>query len=360
MIKKAVLENFKQFEELSIEGMKKITLIGGKNNCGKTSLIEALFMLFDRGNPNVLMRQYIWRGVQSFKLSSSEFCQPYFHNYKIKNDIRVVATEEDSSTHEMRLSYNFSYNKKKAIQPVLIQNLQGNQEINEAVTQFSESLDFKYFHNRKSIGKTHLLVNNNQIGMDIETLHGIKPHLVTFIASTSNRNSNENANRLSQIEIAGETNKIVNILQIIEPKIKSLSVVSQGNQALVYADVGLPTKTDIQFMGEGTSKLLTIILAIASSPNGVVLIDEIENGFHHSIQAKLWKIVHQAAIEYNCQVIATTHSYEIIKNMSSVIEKDNSENFTFIRLDTEKEEITPKYYPAETLKSAVENNWEVR
>lgn len=49
-----------------------------------------------------------------------------------------------------------------------------------------------------------------------------------------------------------------------------------------------------------------------SFQNGVVLIDEIENGLHHSVLAKVWEGIFQWAIKYNVQVFASTHSIECI------------------------------------------------
>ena len=36
------IENFKTFDKLKIDGFKRVNLISGKNNLGKTALLEAL------------------------------------------------------------------------------------------------------------------------------------------------------------------------------------------------------------------------------------------------------------------------------------------------------------------------------
>jgi len=54
-------------------------------------------------------------------------------------------------------------------------------------------------------------------------------------------------------------------------------------------------------------RLLSIVLAIVTAPGGRVLIDEIENGLHHSVLAKVWQVIGDAAERAGAQVFATTH-----------------------------------------------------
>ncbi len=113
-------------------------------------------------------------------------------------------------------------------------------------------------------------------------------------------------------------------------------------------------------MGDGLLKLLSLILSISLNKNGIVLIDEIENGLHHSIMEKTWDIIISHAKKNNCQVIATTHSYECIKAANDGISAENTEDFKYIRLDRTNNKIQPKYFNHNTLLTAIQNNWEVR
>ena len=59
------------------------------------------------------------------------------------------------------------------------------------------------------------------------------------------------------------------------------------------------------------SRLFTVALALANSRDGFLLIDEAENGIHHSVQADYWRLVLQTAQDNNVQVLATTHSWDL-------------------------------------------------
>lgn len=97
------------------------------------------------------------------------------------------------------------------------------------------------------------------------------------------------------------------------------------------------------------------------SEDGIVLIDEIENGLHHSIQQKIWKAVFKWAQNLNVQVFATTHSNECIRAFSNSVDTTlfGSEAKLF-RIERKDEKFRAVEYSKELLKESVESNWEVR
>ena len=68
----------------------------------------------------------------------------------------------------------------------------------------------------------------------------------------------------------------------------------------------------MSIMGDGIKRLLALALDFSSARNGIMLIDEIENGLHHSALVEVWKYLDQMSRMFNVQVFATTHSYECI------------------------------------------------
>ncbi len=158
-----------------------------------------------------------------------------------------------------------------------------------------ESLEFIYHINDEKVGESHLTLDGHRLDMHVKNLR--KPskkmafildmHVknlrkpskkMAFIASGVQRNPTEDSARFGQLDIHGHTDSITDVLKIIEPELKSLTTISQGDHALIYGNIGLSRKIPVSHMGEGTAKLLSIILAIATNENGMVLIDEIENG----------------------------------------------------------------------------------
>ena len=72
----------------------------------------------------------------------------------------------------------------------------------------------------------------------------------------------------------------------------------------------------LRSFGSGAVRLYGLSLALACRKNGFLLIDEVENGIHHSIFENFWRSVLQMADENNVQVIATTQSFDCVKGFA--------------------------------------------
>ena len=101
-------------------------------------------------------------------------------------------------------------------------------------------------------------------------------------------------------------------------------------------------------------------MEIANVKNGIVFIDEIENGIHHSIMEKIWTGIAEAARRFNTQVVATTHSRECIASAYSAFNRSERYDFLFHRLERGNGTIEAKTYDKETLEAAIETGFEVR
>ena len=110
------------------------------------------------------------------------------------------------------------------------------------------------------------------------------------------------------------------------------------------------------------ARLSSIALAIGSTRNGVVLVDEIENGLHHSVMKKVWGGIAQFAREFNVQVFATTHSWECIRSAHEAFSEDELYDFRLHRLERIKDtdDVRAVTYDQETLDIALKKELEVR
>jgi AAA15 family ATPase/GTPase len=356
MIKELNIKGFRLFQDLKLKNLNFINIFGGKNNSGKTSILEAILLFYDRGNPEVIVRQLSLRNINSIALNSDSLWASIFNRYDLDSIIEMTV-KDDNVKDKVVIKHNANYFKQITSSiPIPEQPTHIKTDQKAFVT---ESLDFKYYSTDKEIGSTHLIIDKVSLGMQIDNLTKLSKKII-FIGSYTSRNPNEDANKFGQLDVTGKIDDIVEILKIIEPRLKSLTSVPQGNISLIHGDIGLGRKIPIQYMGEGTSRLLSIILSIANNKDGMVLIDEIENGFHYSIMSKVWKVIYQTSKKYNCQIMVTTHSYEALKYLAEEINDENKDSFTYIRLDSINENIVPKLYSAEMLASAIEHEWEVR
>lgn len=172
----------------------------------------------------------------------------------------------------------------------------------------------------------------------------------------------EEAERLRKLQIHGEEDVLLETLQLIEPRLSRLAIVLEAGEPILEGDIGIPGRrlVPLPLMGEGMVRLASLVLHISNAPNGVVLIDEIENGLHCSVLPKVWRAVGEVARRFNTQVFATTHSLECIVAAHKAFLESGIYDFRLHRLERVDETIRVVTYDQETLEAAIEMGLEVR
>ncbi len=361
MIEAVTLENFRLFRHLEVEGLAPITLVGGQNNVGKTSLLEALFLFHDRLNPKMILRLHSWRQVGIVPLVPEHMWGPIFRGYDLERPV-TITVGRDKIREEMVLRFN-PHPEVRTI-PVQVggETSAAPQVRTEEITA-TYALEVECRRNGETVHEAQLYTDASdptpRVGLYVKHSQGF-PHPVLYLGPRSQGGVQEDAVRFGQLDLAGETQRVVDLLKLIEPRLRSLSAVPLGDLTLIHGDIGLGRKIPIAYMGDGMARLLSVILAIATTPKGLVLIDEFENGIHHSAMERVWRGIAEAAKRYDCQVVATTHSYECLQAAHEGLKGGAEEDFAYIRLDREGEEIVPKQYSYEILGAGLEQGWEVR
>ncbi|MFN5983170.1 MAG: AAA family ATPase, partial [Fluviicola sp.] len=76
-------------------------------------------------------------------------------------------------------------------------------------------------------------------------------------------------------------------------------------------------------MGDGTIRLVRLILEILKSKNSRLMIDEIDNGIHFSRMKEVWRVILKVAKQNNTQLFLTTHDAECLKMFKEVLEEED-------------------------------------
>jgi AAA15 family ATPase/GTPase len=170
----------------------------------------------------------------------------------------------------------------------------------------------------------------------------------------------EAADRFSALSKRKQGTRIVQTLQRIFPFIEDLSVETNAGEAMVFASVdSLPEKVPVSLISEGVYRLLSILVGIANTRGGVVLIDEIENGFYHETLPEIWKLLLEFAEEYKSQLFISTHSLEALKHAGPTI-KDNEGKFALLRTEKRNGNTSVRYFTGHQFLKAIEQKVDVR
>ncbi len=132
-----------------------------------------------------------------------------------------------------------------------------------------------------------------------------------------------------------------------------------GRRAMVKMK-GEPRPVPLMSLGDGAARAFGVALALASARGGFLLMDDAENGIHHTLQRDFWKMVMLAAHKNNVQVIATTHSRDCVKGFAyAACELEDAVGLLH-RIENVCGKARAVSYSREGLKVAAEQGIEVR
>lgn len=353
MIKSLKIKNFKQFKNFEINDLSLVNLISGKNNVGKSSLLEAIFLLIDHSDPAVFVKLNSFR--KSISLSSIAIWENLFYNFNSDNPINISVIDDNNK-------YKILYSKDNTYVPINNHNVDEsmfNRFKNSAKTNYS----LKYKFNWNDYTETNnIIVSNDGFLTNIKTSeidNEVKNICLVYMANYDTARGDEVIlDWIGEIEKNNLKREVIDFLNIIEPNIIDLMIITDDGNPRLYVKIKNENLFPIEFMGDGIRKLLHLYLAIRVKKYNIVLIDEIENGLHYSMYEVLWKYIYKLAKARNCQIIATTHSYENIVAFQSVL--SDKEDMAYYRLGKNENMIEAHRFSSEMLDEAISLNMEVR
>lgn len=360
MIEQIQISNFKGFERLEMPDVTPITLLGGRNNVGKSTVLEAVFTFFDRLNPRLLFSQLGWRGTDNLPIDPEALWAPAFHAYNTKRDIEV-RLRLDGRWESLIIHFNAQFGAQ-TIPPQQPTNGKTTPTVSTDQPPSTAALEIEHDVEGIAAKRGSIALSTGPtvgLAMQMEQLAG-DTRQVALIHLRQNENTADLATRFGKLDIVGRQNEVVKFLRIIEPNLHSLSAISNGVTTLIHGDIGIGRKIPIAYMGDGLVRLLSMIIYIATNENGVLLIDEVESGIHYSVMPKVWLALAQAGRDYKCQIIGTTHSYECLDAAREGLSGEFQKDFTYIRLDKKEDSVRSHAFDYSLLTDALAANVEIR
>jgi len=369
MFKSFSAKNFRCFPTLNIDNLASVNLFSGKNNVGKTALLEAIFLLLGPDNPQLPMMVNVLRGIQWFDAIPEEAWGWLFRNKDTQGHIQLSGTT--SQGERLTLGIHLADAQMAPLPPEGNGKGISSKTTGSATTALgAKNLVLEYKEGaREPVTSRAWLVPEGQ-GVKVQFERAGKPlplfdrpspgrPLGVFLASTFSFAS-ENAQRFSRLQEVGKEKDVMGPLKILEPRLVRLVVSALGAGPVIQGDLGIGRLVPIQLMGEGISKLLSYLLAIADAQGGTVLIDEIENGLHYTVLPKVWSAIADFAEEYQTQVFVTTHSLECIHAAHEAFLQRDEKAFLYHRLDRAKDVIKCMTFDREMLSTAMATGLEPR
>jgi len=306
------IKEFKCFKDFKASGFKRVNLIGGKNNVGKTAFMEACYInvygdnfsnlltviaaiKFSRENLNFVGKEIDTRLL----LESTKY-------YSTKSNIhtKVFYIKEDEVTREYCSEIN---NKKSIVNP----------DKNYIITSFIDNSD-----------------------------------IISSLGWDNIKLSSEYQN----IQKKDKESELNDLIKKFDSSIENFKVIGDKPQCKTNGEY-----RDIVEFGDGLKHYISIICALYACENGYLFIDEIDNGIYYDHLDRLWEIIFTLSKKTNCQIFATTHSKEMLESFARVAKKLDEQDISFTTLVKNKnQEIKALTRDYEMILDSIEDGREVR
>ena len=347
------ISGFRGIDHLKIPRLGRVTLLAGKNSVGKTTVLDAVRVYASRGRYSVLDdllrdRQEITESTDEDGDSAVDLdWMSLFYGRNPNDQAKIFIGPKDAEYHlEMYLVDNtqrvlFPDRMATMILKVMFRN---NEQFLHDL-----SLGYRYMRARR-------LQRDNEL----------PPSMTCEYLGPGRLNEGQMSHLWDSVALTDDENRVRNALDlVIGTDVVGVAIVGESRSVrgarraivrLKSQDHPVPLKS----LGDGAVRLFGVALALANSRGGFLLIDEAENGIHHTVQRALWTMILRAAHENDVQVLATTHSWDCVRGFAQAATDFEHGEGVLVRLERDNEGLRAIEYSEECLRTAAEQGIEVR
>ena len=345
------IKNFRAFQSLEVEGLKRVNLFTGRNNSGKTSVLEAVYLLEGEHVTLRAKRLFATRGLAAVPFTNySARTMPWatlFRDLGVDGEVKISGGHDTRHNLEVILTTSLTPEDKQFLTAARAPRL----DLDARPVLIARRAHF-------GAKRDALWVVDGAIESDINGESSLR--VSSYLVAGTKPDHVELARDLDELEVVRGTAPVVEALRLIDPKLAGLKTLTNTGPPLVHADMGGATLLPLAVVGDGVLRMIEIVFAILQNREKVVLIDEIENGFHYSALPKVWKLIHALAKEYNVQVFAVTHSQECAVAAHQAALESGDYDFKYYRIEQEDGVGRAFAFPKEIMQTAIDADLEVR
>lgn len=391
------IKGFRGLRELTIPNLGRVTLLVGRNGVGKTTILEAVKLWAKRGKSESVVqilseREELFSEHGECRLAiddddataaTSTIAPLFFRRNPTSGSKIEIGPAEGLNLHKLTIEIvnggeslptelKANWHRIHDTGAKLICTTFGNRDsysiwhgqhfIDRNIRRERYLKEARYAQYFEDYRDSELDINRSKLTDSAE------PTTVACISLGSGLWENNTIakywERFALTDHEVRATKAINIA--IEENVERLASVhdrigceSTGSGIIARLNKDNP-RVPLKSLGEGAMRLLCVALALSSSKNGFLAIEEAENGIHHTIHEDLWKMIMNAASESNVQVIATTHSFDCIAGFARAAIANKDVDGVLVRIEQDADRTRAVSFDEDGLKSIEKHGFEVR
>ena len=354
MLTRLAIHALRGIPSLELDDLGRVNIFLGTNGAGKTTVLEALWLMGQPTHPGHLINLGNWREMSPPALNSDQSLRSLFHLGNVTNS-PTIHFAHDGMAESLTID-------------AITEENDGLANPASELTAVSDSLEMYAWKNLSGVKVTFRDSNQNEISSTMR-LHSngfqadapAKKHAglgTFFIHARRSTSIGETASLLTSMTRTKTTGAFNNAMKTIDPRVIALHPGATGTTPLVYVDIGEMEMLPINVMGDGFCRVALMVTGLHYATPQMLVVDEIDSGLHWSVMERFWKMLLQSAS--NKQIFCSTHNEEMLAKTLPAFAED-PDALRIFRLDRLSDgQIIAKKYNYDRYKLAVETGVEIR
>lgn len=329
MLSRVEITGYRGFKSYRMDGLTRVNLLVGRNNCGKTSLLEGLQFLATSGDPAVLEEVARRRGEVQMHTSPTgggmqilTEISHFFHGHTLSTDV------------EFRIAGNNGYTPVTA--KIVLEKKSGDSDTSAPRRpRRGPGPYLKIFgghRNGQDDAGGFRVTSSGGVDFDESearyrrvTARRSEGPQTRFVGPDS-LSTNQLAGMWDEITLAGQEADVAGAIKILDDRVIDIHFLTgmlasgyyPGRAGIVVGMQEQKGRIPLGSMGDGVRRLMALAASQAFTKGGCLLVDEIDTGLHYTAMHDMWKLIVAKAAAANSQVFATTHSWDCIAGLSEL------------------------------------------
>lgn len=281
----ALITKYRKLQDMEIKNISRVNIFAGGNNKGKTTILEAFYLIAHLNDLQAYLDLEKYRG----KFLSEFHSKWVDKNFISPIDIKAVFNNSEAGLHIEKETTEENIDRNGYLDTLVSESFVGTTMLNSSIHLFAnKEPDYRY----------------------------TRAQVLCPSAFTSPYRYNEKLLHTAH-KLAIENryfDRVIDFIRLyLDESIEKIDLVNdEGENRFKVTTSSIDKAIDITKYGEGMQRVFEIALLLGYCRNGILCIDEIDSALHKSLLIKFTEFIQTIAKEFNVQVFLSTHSKECI------------------------------------------------